>query len=72
MKEDGFASLPLVTAGVTKANHHHWIKRVSSTTIFSKVDLIHRYHQILEHSRYIHRTIITTHFDLWEFLQIPV
>lgn len=39
--------------------------------IFSKIDLIQAYHQIPVQSSDVHKTTVTTHFNLFEFLRMP-
>ena len=45
--------------------------RLVGSCIFSKIDLIRGYHQILMATESIPKTVIATPFGLWEFLRIP-
>ena len=50
---------------------HDFTTNLQGTTIFSKLNLIKTYHQILVDQSPIPKITITTPFDLYEFLRMP-
>lgn len=61
----------LIADGYPSPHIQDFAGALHGLTIFTKIDLVKAYHQIPVEPSDIHKTDITTHFEMFEYLRMP-